>query len=368
MFNELDELLKLTKMVEATSTNTDTEVPEEDLPATVRAYDDGDYSGKFTALTTKSAPAEPVEDDVPQKPTDGKAYGSSGNATFTDKHGKAVENGPLFEEDGPTMLPESEEEVAEPAPEVDDTAMEQSMDATQAATEELADAVKDMTDDEPNGAQADTEASMLGKSLNRGLKGGLSPFSESVEKGMGREFTHKYMLENSAGFNFRQDEPFKLGDVVQANGIPVLFVVKDNDGTMIKTAKPTGCACDFAKGKDGVWPEFCFDQSDLTKMDNASLNQADDLCAFNDRDIAMRGFDGRCVDPAPMELAQEFARKQTMEDISDNLDQILGAYRNAAAGNDKEFCYATATPTTTYVLPSGEVTTKAISGGYCCRN
>lgn len=388
MFDELEQLLKLTKMVEATSSNIETTKEEEDLPATVRTYEDNDYSGKYTRLTTQVPPEE--VSDVPQKPKDGKAYGSSGNATYTDEHGKPKENGPLFEEDVPDEGSPAEEGIVEneegaAAPDSssgNDQAQQQAQqeiaeDAARGAeatddivkaTEDLKSSVEKMAGDEnsPNGAMPQTDCmTSLGKSLKRGLKGGFSPFSESVERGMGRDFSRKYMLECGSGLC--RSNPFKLGDVVQAGNIPMLFVVKDNDGTMIRTAKPTDCKYDHAVSQDGVWPEFFFDQDELTKVDSASLDQADDIAKFNDRDIEMRGFDGRTVDPGPMELAQDYARRQTMDDIGDALDEILGCYRKAASGDDKEFSYTEVSPVTTYVLPSGEVTTQTMKGGYVSR-
>ena len=354
---ELDELLKLTKLVEATSTNVDTTTEEEDLPAAVRTYEDGDYSGKATVLRTRHG----IEDDVPQKPTDGKAYGSSGNATFTDDHGQPIDGGPLFEEDGPTTNPEDSAPTENP-----DAGLEKVGEANEASTAAINDAAKAVSDmaaaegNEPNSQPADTQCmSSIGKSLKRGFGFGLG---ESVETGMGREFCRKYMFENS-GNCCRQGGQFKLGDVVQADGIPVLFVVKDNDGTMIKTAKPTCCKEDQCCGKDGVWPEFCFQQGDLHKVDSANLTHADYLARFNDRDIS-RGFDGRTIDPSPMQLAQDFARNQTLDDIGSDLDNILGDYWNCAKGGDTDYCYTEVSPTTTYVLPSGEVTTKSMQGGY----
>lgn len=383
MFDELEQLLKLTKMVEATSSNVESTPEEEDVPATVRTYEDNDYSGKYNTLKTQVPPEEVA--DVPQKPKDGKAYGSSGNATFTDEHGNPIENGPLFEEDGPTVEPDDDETETQAI--VEDEAVrnapsqEQQADAEDAkksaevvgdvsdAAEQLKGAFEQMGAEEnsPNGAEPQTDCmNSLGKSLKRGIKGGFSPFSESVELGMGRKFSRKYMLEcNSC---ICQNNPFKLGDVVSANGIPMLFVVKDNDGTMIRTAKPTDCKLDHAVSQDGVWPEFFFDQDELTKVDSASLDQAEDIAKFNDRDLAARGFDGRTVDPGPMELAQNFAREQTMDDIGDALNNILGCYKKAAGGDDKEFSYTEVSPVTTYVLPSGEVTTQSMKGGYVCRN
>ena len=357
MYNELDELLKLTKLVEATSTNSDTEVAEEDLPGKVRVYDD--YSGKPTFLHTQQGPAK-AEDgevvEVPQKPADGKAYGSSGNATYTDEHGEPKENGPLFEEDGPTTQPE----------EADLGKLDESNKEVSDAVNDLEQPMQDLASaegEEPNSAPADTECNFgIRRSFNRALN--VSPFGEAAERGMGREFCKKYLAECEAGNLCARHNPFKLGDVVQASGIPVMFVVKDNDGSMIRTAKPTDCGADLARGKDGVWPEYCFDCNELSKVGNADLSQAEYLSKFNDRGIA-RGFDGRTIDPGPMEVAQDFARNQTFGGIADNLDQILGTYREAASGNDPDYCYTEISPTTTYVLPSGEVTTKKIEGG--CR-
>ena len=398
MFDELEQLLKLTKMVEATSSNVESTPEEEDVPAEVRTFDD-DYSGKYKTLKTQVPPSEVA--DVPQKPKDGKAYGSSGNATYTDEHGKPVENGPLFEEDGPTVMPESTEtnQLAEEAQaddaQADESQAEEAKESAEEAkksaevagdvsqaTEQLKNGIEQMTGYDnssngtpaENGAPAGTEGgapsdtqcmTSLGKSLKRGIRGGFRPFGDAVERGMGREFSRKYLCECNSGIC--QNNPFKLGDVVSASGIPMLFVVKDNDGAMIRTAKPTDCKCDHAVSQDGVWPEFFFDQDELSKVDSASLDQADEIAKFNDRDLDVRGFDGRTIDPGPMELAQDFARSQTMDEIGDALDNILGCYKKAASGDDKEFSYTEVSPTTTYVLPSGEVTTKSMKGGYVCR-
>ena len=161
------------------------------------------------------------EEDVPQKPADGKAYGSSGNATFTDEHGQPIEGGPLFEEDGPTTNPEDSAATENP-----DAGLAKIGDATDASTDAINDAAKavdGMAQVDPD-VQPDTQCmGSIRKSMKRSLGFG---FGESVELGMGREFCRKYMLENAEGFSFRRNDPFKLGDVVQADGIPMLFVVK----------------------------------------------------------------------------------------------------------------------------------------------
>jgi hypothetical protein len=366
MFDELDQLLQLTKLVEATSTNSDTEKKEEDLPATVREYDQ-DGSGKFKTLTT-ATPATtdtPEIDGVPQPRTDGKAFGSSGNPTYTDQHGKPIDGGPLFEEDGPTV---------DPADQVDSA-----MQASAQANEQVADATADLQTAAENLANAEsTEAAgTTGTSdannvnpdeqcmnpVGRSLKRGLAFSMESVERGMGRNFVNKYMFEcDNTGCT--RNNPFQLGDAVQVSGIPRIFIVKNNDGNMITTAKPTNCEADFAKGKDGVWPEYCFQCNELSKVGNADLSQADDLAEFNDRDLAPAGFNGLTIDPSPMEVAQEYARERTMDDVADDLDEILGAYRSAASGNDQEFSYTKCSPVTTMVYPNGQVTTQCIEGGF----
>lgn len=362
-YNDLETLLQLTKLVEATSTNSDTEKKEEDLPATIREYDQ-DGSGRFKTLTTAPASTNEIN-GVPQPRKDGKAFGSSGNPTFTDQHGNPLKNGPLFEEDGPTVDPIQEGESQG----IDQVsgAMKATADANDKVGEAVAELEKPLADmataeaNEANGAPADPECKMnpVGRSLKRSLAFSL----ESVERGMGRNFVNKYMFENSAAC-CQRIKPFQLGDAVQAGDIPRIFIVKNNDGNMITTAKPTNCDADFAKGKDGVWPEYCFPCDELCKVDNADLSQADDLAEFNDRDIAPKGFDGLTIDPGPMELAQAFARERTMDDIAANMDEILGAYRSAAAGNDKEFSYTKCSPVTTMVYPNGQVTTQCIEGGY----
>ena len=360
MFDELDQLLQLTKLVEATSTNSDTEKKEEDLPAAVREYDQ-DGSGRFRTLTTSSADT-PEIDGVPQPRTDGKAFGSSGNPTFTDQHGTPIEGGPLFEEDGPTVEPEQGIEQVGSAMKAAGEANDKVAEAAEELKKPLEDiAAAEGSANEANGAQANPECKMnpVGRSLHRSLAFSM----ESVERGMGKNFVNKYIFEcNNAGCT--RNNPFQLGDAVQVAGIPRIFIVKNNDGNMITTAKPTNCAADFAKGKDGVWPEYCFQCNELSKVGNADLSQADDLAEFNDRDIAPAGFNGLTIDPRPMEIAQEYARERTMSDVADDLDEILGAYRTAASGNDNEFAYTKCSPVTTMVYPNGQVTTQCIEGGY----
>ena len=368
--DELDQLLQLTKLVEATSTNSDTEKKEEDLPATVREYDQ-DGSGKFKPLTTATpaSTATPEIDGVPQPPTDGKAFGSSGNPTFTDQHGNPLEGGPLFEEDGPTVDPDQADAGAQNTDAVS-SAMKASGESNEKvgeAVQELEEPLKQLADAESadagtaNDVQANPECKM--NPVGRSLKRGLAFSMESVERGMGKNFVNKYMFENGSSCCARTN-PFQLGDAVQVAGIPRIFIVKNNDGNMITTAKPTNCAADFAQGKDGVWPEYCFQCNELSKVGNADLSQADELAEFNDRDITPSGFNGLTIDPSPMELAQSFARERTMDDVAEDLDEILGAYRSAASGNDKEFSYTKCSPVTTMVYPNGQVTTQCIEGGY----
>ncbi|MBR2306032.1 MAG: hypothetical protein IKA48_02370 [Fibrobacter sp.] len=375
MFDELDQLLQLTKLVEATSTNSDTEQKEDDLPATVREYDQ-DGSGKFKTLTTKSPSSTDTQEieGVPQPRTDGKAFGSSGNPTFTDQHGNPIDGGPLFEEDGPTVDPNATPDAGTQNSEAVNAAMKANSEANDKvgeAAQELEEPMKQLADAESaesgadtgtaNDAPANQECKM--NPVGRSLKRGLAFSMESVERGMGRNFVNKYMFESGSACCARNN-PFQLGDAVQVAGIPRIFIVKNNDGNMITTAKPTNCEADFAKGKDGVWPEYCFQCNELSKVGNADLSQADELAEFNDRDITPSGFNGLTIDPSPMELAQSFARERTMDDVAEDLDEILGAYRSAASGNDKEFSYTKCSPVTTMVYPNGQVTTQCIEGGF----
>lgn len=375
MFDELDQLLQLTKLVEATSTNSDTENKEDDIPATVREYDQ-DGSGKFKTLTTKSPSSTDTQeiDGVPQPRTDGKAFGSSGNPTFTDQHGNPIDGGPLFEEDGPTVDPNATTDAGTQNSEAVNAAMKANSEANDKvgdAAQELEEPMKQLADAESaesgsdtgtaNDVQANPECKM--NPVGRCLKRGLAFSMESVERGMGSNFVNKYMFESGSACCARNN-PFQLGDAVQVAGIPRIFIVKNNDGNMITTAKPTNCEADFAKGKDGVWPEYCFQCNELSKVGNADLSQADELAEFNDRDITPSGFNGLTIDPSPMELAQSFARERTMDDVAEDLDEILGAYRSAASGNDKEFSYTKCSPVTTMVYPNGQVTTQCIEGGF----
>ena len=359
MFCELDELLKLTKLVEATKSNASTTEKEEDIPGTVVYYDDKDYSGRATFLSTNDGSEEDngeSEDDsenevdgVPQPPKDGKSYGSAGNPTFHDKKGNSIDNGPLFEEP---------QENAE-APIADSTSGGDAIDELNKGTDELKNAVEQ----EANGAQADNEAS-----FGRCLKNSLSKFKsfEAIERGMGREFVRKYQFESSApAMNICRTNPFELGQVVQPNSIPMLFIVKKNDGNTITAAKPTSCPEDCAVCQDGEWPEFTFDSDELMGSKKASLGDIDDIIAYNDRVTNQpRGFDGRPEDDSPMKIAQEFAREQTIDDIVDNMDEIFGQYKQAAFGGDDSYCYAAKTPAVVYRTPKGTLTTQAMTGGY----
>jgi hypothetical protein len=381
-YNELDELLKLTTMVEATSTNQGTEEPEEDIPATVRVYDENDYSGKAKVLNTKTAATgeteQPTVLEVPQKPKGDKAYGSSGNQTFTDEHGNPIENGPLFEEDGPTTNVDSstnDSQTQTPdVPVANPEQLQQSNDNIGEAAQEIQKAGETIQNIKgsdnapagtPDGAPADTESS-LGKSFARSFSFGLG---ESVVRGMGRDFARRYMLECAAPSAYTANNPFKLGDAVQVNGVPRIFVVKNTDGNMITTARPTNCAEDFAQGKDGVWPEFCFQSNDLSKIDSADITQGDDIAEFNDKMTVPEtiGFDGLDIDPKPMDIAQNYAKKFSMDEVGENLDNILGAYNKASHGDNSEFIMTRSTPLTTYVLPNGQLTTQSFEGEFIPR-
>lgn len=348
MYDELDQLLKLTKFFEAEAIKED---DEDDLQASILTYDekgnpegalqtkheyeeeeddeeyaeDSDESGK--AKSSEKA-SDDVDDDADNDDKDDKSdksiedvdddkpYGSSGNVT---KGRKGA--GPIFEPDE-----DSFEKIV--------------------ANEEGC----------PNDGAMDAES--LGMpNLRKSMKMSLT---DAIERGMGREFSRKIKFE-AANPLFVSNAPFKLGDVVSAKNNPMLYVVKNNDGSVITAAKPTANQAEFCKCKDGCWPEFTFNQDEIQTMDNASMNDLGDIVAFNDR---FRGFDGTIEDRSPMDRAQEYAQKQTIDDISHDLDEILGQYQFAAQGGDKDFSYTECSPTVVFRRPDGSVTTEQQMGGY----
>jgi len=316
MFDELDDLLALTRTIESSPISHPMMEAEEDVDAVYVDY--GDSSTPFGA--------EPTVTKVSGKPIEAPAPGEcSGNPTFKDK-----KKGPLFED------PESGK--------VDEQSITGGIESIKQGAEQMKAAVEQ---DVP----PQTEGLGIGKlSLN-----------ESIERGMGREFMRMYMLECS-GQVCPQQDGFRLGDVVHCGNTPALFVVKKADGQIVTAAKPTSNPNELLTACDGEWPTFTFRASEIQPMLNASIDDVQDIVGFNDQAMP---FDGSTIDDSPMKVAQNDARCNMVERIADNLDEILGMpYNDICSGKDPS-CNVLNQPTEVVVInPDGSYGSVPQYGGY----
>lgn len=368
MYDELDQLLKLTKCFEAESTKV---VDEDDLDATIHTFDE---AGNYTESLSTATVDDDYEDEDEGEDEDDTAKSKSKPKPKSKSNTKAKLDDDKDEDDA-----DEDEET----PEDDYVPVDDSEKPTGSSGNVIVKGKKDAKGKkrspifEPDGdiekmfedfGSSDIdECPVQDESLGIGgigkqMKKEMS-LTESIEYGMGREFARKYRFESENPL-FVSNAPFKLGDVVCCDSNPMLYVVKNNDGSTITAAKPTCNQADFCHCKDGCWPEFTFSQDEIKPMANASMNDLGDIAAFNDR---FRGFDGTIEDRSPMERAQEYARNQTVEDISQNLDEILGQYQCAAFGGDKDFTYTQCSPKVVFRRPDGSVTTEQQMGGYQIR-
>jgi hypothetical protein len=225
MCDELDELLAITRTIEASPISHPMMEAEEDLDAVYVDY--GDSATPFDAKPTVTKVTSKVTAD---KPEPGEC---AGNPTFKDK-----KKGPLFEDPG-------------------------------------ADTSSTMNDGEPvNPVQ---EGFGLEMSLN-----------ECIERGMGSNFMRMYQLE-CAGQCCPQQGGFHLGDVVHCGNTPALFVVKKADGQTVTAAKPTSNPNELLTSCDGEWPTFTFRANEIQPMLNASIDDVQNIVGFNDQAIPFDG-------------------------------------------------------------------------------
>lgn len=225
MCDELDELLAITRTIEASPISHPMMEAEEDLDAVYVDYGDSatpfDAKPTVTKVTNKVTAVKPEPDEC------------SGNPTFKDK-----KKGPLFEEPG-------------------------------------ADTSSAVNDGEPvNPVQ---EGFGLEMSLN-----------ECIERGMGRDFMRMYQLE-CCGQCCPQQNGFRLGDVVHCGNTPALFVVKKADGQMVTAAKPTSNPNELLTSNDGEWPTFTFRANEIQPMLNASIDDVQNIVGFNDQAMPFDG-------------------------------------------------------------------------------
>lgn len=301
MFEELDDLLAITRTIESSPISNPMMEAEEDVDAVYVDY--GDSSTPFDAKpTVTKVSSKTVETPAPQ----GEPGECSGNPTFHDK-----KKGPLFEEQPDVMA----------------------------------------------GMNDNGEAPVQ----QEGLGLGEISLNESIERGMGRDFMRMYKLECS-GQCCPQQSGFRLGDVVHCGNTPALFVVKKADGQMVTAAKPTSNPNELLTACDGEWPTFTFRANEIQPMLNASIDDVQNIIGFNDQATP---FDGSTVDDSPMKVAQNDARCNMVERIADNLDEILGMpYKDICSGKDPS-CNVMNQPTEVVVInPDGSYGSVPQYGGY----
>lgn len=340
MFNELEDLLKLTKCFEAVATTDDE--PEEDL--------DADYVDFGDSSTDAHAQADIIKvKGVAKKSAseqDGEDYEKSNNGKCT--CGK------------------------EDCPECGNSDIEHDIHAETNGTKHLggsANVIKDGTkagpifeEDTITDPPIDEDMEIEEEGVFGGLKNNFT-LSECVTDGLGKQFAYKYQLECCGQ---KCGNGFNLGDVVHCPGAPVLFIVKKNDGSALTLAKPTRNENEFCNSREGRWPEFTYDADTVKPMLNVSIDDITKILDFNDRDISKdTGFNGRSYDETPMKVAQKAAIDNSFDRIADRLDDILGmSYHDACTGKNKDFCYTGVSPKVVIQNPDGSITTKQNIGGY----
>jgi hypothetical protein len=323
MFDELDDLLAITRTIESSPISNPMMKGNEDIDAVYVDY--GDSATPFgakptiTKVTGKVTEAKPEPDEC------------SGNPTFDDR-----KKGPLFEEE-PDQTSSAGSAIEKPL-------------------SELVDGMEQLT----NGIN-DYMASADGSVQQEGLGLGKFSFNECVERGMGRDFMRMYRLE-CAGQCCPQQNGFRLGDVVHCGNTPALFVVKKADGQMVTAAKPTSNPNELLTACDGEWPTFTFRASEIQPMLNASIDDVQNIVSFNDQAMP---FDGSTVDDSPMKVAQNDAKCNMMDRVADNLDEILGMpYKDICSGKDPDCIMQTVPSEVVIINPDGSFGTAPQFGGY----
>lgn len=125
--------------------------------------------------------------------------------------------------------------------------------------------------------------------------------------------------------------------VSMKNGAPVILIVKDTDGSTVRTAKPTADESEYAvnNADGGKWPEFVFSESELDPMEGLSDDDIRKIMEFNDLSADDgEGLINGQVDSAPMLVAQQGKDQNTMERIADFFGDVFGApYMDVCCGD-----------------------------------
>ena len=148
---------------------------------------------------------------------------------------------------------------------------------------------------------------------------------------------------------------FKIGSFVKPKccQTPIILVVKNADGGCILTAKPTNNPDEYCEGNCGCWPEFSFDQDEIEPMGNVKLSDIFNVMKFNDSQNCTESFNGGVYDETPMDDAQERTQKaqaaykcpgceeckdgefkanwKGLDEMNEFLDDICGPMRTYAA-------------------------------------
>ena len=252
MFEELDDLLAITRTIESSPISHPMMEAKEDLDAVYV-----DYGDSATPFGTKPTVTKVTSKVTAAKPAPGEC---AGNPTFKDKN-----KGPLFEdpEEGGTATVNLSQPIS---------------DMVNNGINPLKQAIDDLA------SEIDEEKKPV---TNESLGLGKLSFNECVERGMGRDFMRMYQLE-CCGQCCPQQNGFRLGDVVHCGNTPALFVVKKADGQMVTAAKPTSNPNELLTSNDGEWPTFTFRASEIQPMLNASIDDVQNIVSFNDKALADR--------------------------------------------------------------------------------
>lgn len=88
---------------------------------------------------------------------------------------------------------------------------------------------------------------------------------------------------------------FSIGDLIRMSQSgpdgqtcpSVIFIVKNCDGDMITAAKPTAKKCDCSIGHEGSWPEFYFQQDEIAPLGDtlSSIDVLKNIIRFNDAKV-----------------------------------------------------------------------------------
>lgn len=249
MFNELDELMKITKLIEATSGKAE-ETEDDDTE------------------DTKSSKKKLGEDD--------DIGGIYINKHFGDEPYEAEDTTEWTEIKGSDEESDDEESAEKQDTESDSDDDDAPVDAAEGSSSNINPDKEPIFEEIPDD---DGLEQAMGEGL--GLRGSF----------------HKALHS----FESCADCPcmFNVGDTVRMKSGPsTIFIIKSNDGDMMTAAQPTANKAMFASGTEGKWPVFYFNQDEIEPMEKVALNTLDDLnniIAFNDMPINECGLTGNTI-------------------------------------------------------------------------